>query len=103
MPTPETRVSAMHHLLTLIKSEGPTALKVICERYAPNYQFSVANGRYLVLNSELLAQTLKQDLGVLIALRAGAEAYDTRTMEVVDIVGADPAHCIIQIRTEMPP
>jgi hypothetical protein len=44
----------MHHLLTLIKTDD-TAVKTLCERYAPNYQFSYVNGRYLVLNSELLS------------------------------------------------
>lgn len=59
MPQAETRVSAMHNLLTLIKTEGTAAIKTICERYAPNFNFSPVNGRYLVLNSEILAHHLQ--------------------------------------------
>jgi len=103
MPAPDTRISAMHHLLTLIKTEGASAIKVLCERYAPNYQFSIANGRYLILNSELLTELLKLDptCGVLEALRSGVDAYDTRTLQAVELADADPAHCIIQIKTEV--
>lgn len=55
MPAAESRVSAMHHLLTLIKTDGATVYGTLCERYAPNYQFSYTSGRMIVLNSELLA------------------------------------------------
>jgi len=58
MPAAETRISAMHHLLTLIKTDGAAAIKILCERYAPNYNFSPVNGRFLVLNSEVLAHHL---------------------------------------------
>jgi len=39
---------------------------------------------------------------VLQQLRAGIDAFDTRTMQACELVGADPAYCIIQIKTEMP-
>jgi hypothetical protein len=55
MPEAENRISAMHHLLTLIKTDGAAAIKTLCDRYAPNYSFTPVNGRFLVLNSELLA------------------------------------------------
>ena len=87
----------MHHLLTIIKQEGYAAQKTICERYSPNYQFSFTPGRYIVLNSELLSSLLTKDptCGVLEALREGCEAYDTRTLKPVDVVGADPLHVLI--------
>jgi hypothetical protein len=84
----------MHHLLTLIKTDD-TAVKTLCERYAPNYQFSYVNGRYLVLNSELLSIYLQKDTSVLGVLRSGIEAFDTRINQPVDITGADPLYCII--------
>ena len=86
----------MHHLLTIIKTEGANATRILSERYAPSYKFTCANNRYLVLNSKLFAKQLQNnDYDCINVLRAGAEAYDTRTCKAVDVSGADPAYCII--------
>ncbi len=58
MPDKDCRISALHNLLSLIKTEGQSAIKSICDRYAPNYKFSISSDRFIVLNSELLAVEL---------------------------------------------
>ena len=81
LPTPDQRINSLNHLLTLIKADGAAGLKTLCERYAPNYNFSCVQGGTLVLNCDLLVKQLQAgDFACLTALRqSGCEAFDTRT------------------------
>ena len=94
----QARVESLKYILDLINLDQEQSLNQIAERYAPDFKFTHIPGSYFILNSNLLHKCIQQDPIILTEIQKGFAAYHTVKLKPVEILNADPATCIIQIK-----